>query len=114
MITRIKNCRPYTVNSNGSIDNRLMTDEPLDVKHEVLKWITENIHPRKTPNLKHTSYGLKHIFQRDTKIYLTNNEFKDAMMICGYYPTNEHKLNWTYCISQKSPAFKRKSNSYDC
>ena len=50
---------------------------------------------------------MKHLLEHDTKIYLTNNEFKDAMMICGFEPMDPDMLNWIYCISAKSPAFKR-------
>lgn len=59
-------------------------------------------------NYDKTSYGLKHILEHDTGIYLTNNEFKDAMLICGYEPVNPQELNWTYCISKKSPAFENR------
>ena len=59
----------------------------------------------KTPNYEKTSYGLKHILQRDTGLYLTNNEFKDAMLLCGYEPVNPDTINWNYCISKRSPAF---------
>ena len=52
-------------------------------------------------------YGLKHNLQRDTGLYLTNNEFKDAMLMCGYPPVDANKLNWYYCISKKSRAFLR-------
>ena len=45
------------------------------------------------------------IFEKDTGLYLTNNEFKDAMLMCGYEPVNPNELNWNYCISKKSPAF---------
>lgn len=31
----------------------------------------------------YTSYGIKHILQSNTGIYLTNNEFKDAILLCG-------------------------------
>ncbi len=67
-----------------------------------------NLFSRKTVLDTHTSYGLKHILERDTGLYLTNNEFKDAMLMCGYKPTNPNDLNWCYCISKRSPAFNKK------
>ena len=51
---------------------------------------------------------MKHLLERDTKIYMTNNQFKDAMLLCGYEPVDERLLNWNYRISKKSLAFKRK------
>ena len=106
----IRNGRPYS-NENGTVDAGLITDKPLEVQETVYAWIRENITPRKTPNRYRSSYGIKHILQGDTGIYLTNNEFKDAMMRCGFLPVDENTLNWTYRISQKSPAFDWKERS---
>lgn len=103
----IENGRPCSI-ENGWEDTGLITSQPADVREEVFGWIRENIVPRKTANRRHSSYGMKHILEKDTRIYLTNNEFKDAMMLCGYMPVNENSLNWNYRISERSPAFKRK------
>ena len=46
----------------------------------------------------HTSYGMKHLLEHDTGVYLTNNEFKDAMLLAGYRPVNPNSLNWKYRI----------------
>lgn len=91
---------PWTDGSTG-----LLTDLSEEEQEIVKDWITHNILPRKTPYLDASSYGLKHILQGDTRIYLTNNQFKHAMLICGFAPVDEHMLNWNYCISLKSPAF---------
>ena len=98
----IKNGRPYT-NENGWEDSGLITEK--DEMDEVLDWIRVNFLPAKNVLHGHTSYGLKHILQDDTGIYLTNNEFKDAMMLCGYEPSNPNELNWHYRIKKRSPAF---------
>ena len=103
----MKNGRPYS-NENGYVDDALFSAHPQEEIDLVCDWITDNILPRKTPLYDHTSYGLKHILQSDTGLYLTNNEFKDAMLMCGYEPVNPNELNWCYCISKKSPAFRRK------
>lgn len=73
----------------------------------VLDWIEENIYPRKTELTGVSSYGLKHIMTRETGIYVTNNQFKDAMLKRGYTPTNPDDKNWRYCISKRSPCFKK-------
>lgn len=111
----IKNGRPYT-NENGAIDDKLITlhddDEEILV---VMKWIKENIFPRKSPLNTSSSYNLEEYMQADTGIYLSNNEFKDAMLLSGFEPVNPNELNWRYCISERSPVFDRfhdkKSNS---
>lgn len=98
------NNRPYT-NENGHIDEGLLTDKSPEIAEKVCNWIHSNIHPRKTPLNGRSSYGIKHILERDTGIYLTNNEFKDAMLLCGFFPVNPNELNWRYRISSRSPAF---------
>lgn len=100
----LKNNRPFT-NENGFIDAGLITDKDPEEMEEVFKWIHEKLIPRKTHLTGRSSYGIKHTLERDTGIYLTNNEFKDAMLLCGYSPVDPNELNWEYCISKKSPAF---------
>lgn len=102
----MKNGRPYSI-ENGYIDDALITDHPKEQIDLVCDWIRDNIRPRKTLMLERSSYGLKHDLQRDTKLYLTNNEFKDAMLLCGYQPVDANQLNWCYCISKRSPVFLR-------
>jgi len=103
----IRNGRPYSI-ENGHEDAGLITDHSRREIDLVYNWIDENIYPRKTPLLDYTSYGIKHILESDTGIYLTNNEFKDAMLLRGYSPINPCELNWCYCISKLSPAFSQK------
>lgn len=75
-------------------------------------WISKCILPRKTPNLYHSSYGMKHRFQADTDIYVYNGQFKAAMRLCGYEPVDEREQNWCYRISEKSPAFEYPRTKY--
>ena len=104
----IRNGRPYT-DENGSIDAVLITEHHSKEEIEIVcEWIRHNLMRRKTPNYDKTSYGLKHLLEQDTGIYLTNNEFKDAMLMCDYKPVNPNELNWCYCISKKSPALVNK------
>ena len=100
----LKNGRPYS-NENGEIDDKLITERTKEEIDMVCDWIKTKLNRIKTPNYEKTSYGLKHILQRDTGLYLTNNEFKDAMLLCGYEPANPNTINWNYCISKRSPAF---------
>lgn len=92
----IKDGRPYT-NENGNIDDKLLTDlNAADVK-KVGAWIAQNILPS-TEEFLASSYHLKQLLQEDTQIYLTNNQFKDAMLLAGYQPINSNDLNWYYNI----------------
>ena len=108
----IKNGRPYTLNHSICdqelhIDDSLFTDLSEDMQVICKKWVEDNIVSRKTKNDRHSSYGIKHDLERDTGIYMTNNQFKDLMLICGYQPVDPNEVNWFYRISEKSPAFSR-------
>lgn len=103
----IKNGVPWT---DG--DEALLTDLSKEEQQVILDWIKENVTPRKGVLHGHTSYGIKHIQEHDTKIYLTNNQFKHAMLLAGYEPYDEHMLNWIYCISKRSKCFDYKARGY--
>ena len=79
----IKNGRPYT-NENGFTDGALITGREDAVVTAVDGWIRKNIRAGKKVLQGHTSYGMKHLLEHDTGVYLTNNEFKDAMLLAGY------------------------------
>lgn len=76
-------------------------------KNQVITWICSNILPRKTPLYRFSSYGLKHLLQEDTNIYVTNDRFKEIMLLCSFYPVNANDINCFYCISMKSPAIRK-------
>lgn len=93
----IRNGRPYT-NENGFIDGALITGREDAVVTAVDGWIRKNIRAGEKILQGHTSYGMKHLLEHDTGVYLTNNEFKDAMLLAGYRPVNPDSLNWKYRI----------------
>lgn len=78
-----------------------------------LLWIRRFLWPSEdgAVNTDHTSYGLKHLLERYTGIYLTNDQFKKMMIESGYVPYNEDgkyasdELNPFYAIDPDSPAF---------
>lgn len=95
---------PYT-DENGFKDDRLIKVDPDDCfsdsfkeAMQISKWIKDNILPSSSVNLRYTSYSLKHLLENDIHIYLTNNQFKHAMMLAGYMPEDPNELNWRYCI----------------
>ncbi|MBQ9347511.1 MAG: hypothetical protein IJT94_09270 [Oscillibacter sp.] len=110
--------RPYS-NENGWVDKALITARPADEMESVMSWIRKNILPAGEILPGRTSYGLKHLLQHDTGLYLTNNEFKDAMLLSGFEPVNPKELNWRYRIlltreinSNPSPFFKWTADKY--
>lgn len=67
----------------------------------------------KSINLKRTSYGLKHIFERsENGFYITNGMFKGAMLECGfdYKPVDSSSPNWHFNVSEKAIKELKKLN----
>lgn len=89
---------PLRASSKDVFDEKLLTDEQSETVDTVLNWIVAHIAPRKTVNSRYSSYGLKHILQAHTGIYLTNNQFKNAMLMSGYMPEDQFALNWYFRI----------------
>lgn len=89
---------PLCAFSEDIFDDELLTDETSETVDTVLDWIAAHIVPRKTVNSRYSSYGLKHILQSHTGIYLTNNQFKNAMLLSGYMPEDQFALNWYFRI----------------
>lgn len=82
-------------------------------QEKALAWIRANIFPQVNALEQRTSYGMKHTLESRTHIYMTNNQFKEAMLLCGFYPVETDALNWWYCISKKSPIFVRQEDGRD-
>ena len=70
---------------------------------ELLGLIAKYLTPIKSFNTKHTSYGLKHRFEKFMKLdkYISNAEMKGAMIISGYKIKDDRDQNHIYNISNK-------------
>lgn len=68
-----------------------LTDEQ---KAQLRKWIIDKM----TLRIKdRTSYGLKHLFEASAGgFYVTNGQFKGAMLAAGYEPIDATELNWRF------------------
>lgn len=73
---------------------------------QLCNWIDKSLYPRDSVNRKAGSYVLKHLFERDTGAYVTEEGFKIAMKRCGFEPLEESCGHHFYGISDKSPAFR--------
>ncbi len=60
-------------------------------------WIAANMRPSRTPDPYRTSYGIKHRFEEsEGGFYLSNGQFKGAMLVAGYEPVDATELNWRF------------------
>ena len=64
-------------------------------------WIKLSLAPLRAPKWLPESYGLKHVFERDTGVYVTNGRFKGAMLLAGFEPLDSAALNWEFRISPR-------------
>lgn len=112
-MTVMRDGHPCTVdafNHDEVVDGLLLSDMTDDERRTVLEWIAGNVTPGKKPNTRCNSYGMKFWLEQDTRLYLTNNQFKDAMLLFGYQPVDASEFNWHFCISSKSKFFEQIGN----
>ena len=96
----LENGRPLTKGEN-SIDDKLIDSLSEKARETVFDWIATRFRKVSYTNNKRSSYGLKHYLEEDTGIYLTNNQFKDAMLKAGFKPSDPNELNWHFAISER-------------
>lgn len=77
---------------------QLTTEE----QQELVDWINSNFDSIKSINERHTSYGLKHLFENNGGFYISNGAFKGAMLESGFEAKDESALNWKFNVSEKS------------
>ena len=95
----IKNGTPVTVETDSKIiDEALLYTLPDSEIAQISEWVKKNIRAADRNYSGYTSYGLKHELERDTGIYLTNDQFKHAMLLAGFEPNDPDALNWDFNI----------------
>ena len=87
-------------------DKEHFTDLDPEEQEKCVDWITCNLIPANKVLSRHTSYGMKHILQDRTNVYMTNNQFKELMLLCGFPPSDPDTLNWTFYVRKISPMFE--------
>ena len=70
----------------------------------VFGWIHDHISPASRTYTRSTSYGFKHMVENEIGHYITNNQFKDAMLLCGYQPVKPNETNWMFKIKVSLPS----------
>lgn len=103
----IKNGRAYTLKSENGLGDECdqittgATMGGIDTAgfmSLVFGWIHYHISPASKTCTRYSSYSLKHMVENDIGFYITNNQFKDAMLLCGYQPVDANKTNWLFKI----------------
>lgn len=82
-----------------------------DVLINVINWCKDNFIKGTSVYKDYSSYYYKHVFEKDLGIYLTNGQFKAAMLLAGFECDDVEKLNWNFKILKTSPANKKESKA---
>ena len=89
----------------SELDNTRQKDHPhaydalSQEEREALQyWIAHAIQPALKADERHSSYGLKHEYERETKLSISHAQFKGAMLIAGYLPTEKGEQHWHFKI----------------
>jgi hypothetical protein len=67
---------------------------PPEKQAALLVWIAQAMKPAAVFG-RHTSYSMKHAAE-EVLGYVSNGEFKGAMLAAGYEPKDLDELNWTF------------------
>jgi hypothetical protein len=82
-----------------------------EVKQNALLEFCYSMNKIKNFNIRHSSYALKHVFERRYRealsgtfegSYITNGQFKGAMLKAGFDVKDKAQLNWHFNVSEKS------------
>lgn len=77
-------------------------------QYALLYWIKNSL-VRSNKYADRSSYGVKHDFEAEA-FYISNGQFKGAMLLLGYQPRHIDDLNW---IFRMMPRVKRKKTVYE-
>lgn len=74
-------------------------------KDDLLDWINANLEPYRTQGYysRRNSYRLKHNFEfSEDGFYVTNGQFKGAMLASGFEPKDYDDLNWYFTLGRNA------------
>lgn len=74
----------------------------------LVNWIRENIRTEEPQLLIQTSTQIKDLITQDIFYHFSNGEVKGAMAHCGFMPINPYETEWSFYVSEKSPALNEK------
>ena len=91
-----RRCAPVAIERN-----HLLTPASVLTIDNVVCWLALRIAPIQTINRRHSSYGLKHIYERERGEYCSNGQFIVAALIRGYSADFSH-YNVCFAMSERS------------
>lgn len=92
------------INNNSGNNNPNQYQELTDEQKVIIQdWIIKNFERMDRFNLSNSSYNLKHLFENSPEgFYITNGQFKGAMLAAEYNVKDEKEINWNFNVSKRS------------
>lgn len=77
---------PKNLDMNGFKNGKILDEDIIDISllTDIKGYIAAELSKRKTINLKHSSYGLKHKCEKYLEKYVSNGQFIASMILVGY------------------------------
>ena len=100
-------CSMYDKCDNDPIDFLRLSETEQSALNE---WIDYALEPSDDYICPDSSYGIKHIYERDMGKYVTNGQFKGAMIHYGFDPINPRELNCYYRIKIRFDVLEKTSH----
>jgi hypothetical protein len=97
-------CDERYMSGNDPLDFLTLTEEE---RAHLIDWIDGALRPDDDYICPDSSYGIKHVYERDTGKYVTNGQFKGAMIQFGFDPVDPRELNCHYCLKIESDVLER-------
>jgi len=85
------------IRCNDPLDYTRMREDERKALHDWI-WDAFDFHETLTV-CPRTSYDLKHVYEHQTGNYVTNGEFKGAMIHFGHHPIDPLDLNCRYLVT---------------
>jgi hypothetical protein len=82
----------------GADDPRGIVDLDPEPRMKLFDWIREAFVADRKELDALSSYQLKHAFEAEQNVYVTNGQFKGAMLLCGFYPTHADNQYWLFKV----------------
>lgn len=73
-----------------------------EYQNKIVHWAETRLMKTNGKNNSYSSYNLKHICEKTIDQYVSNDDMKAAMIICGFTSFNENGLNQFYNITKIS------------
>lgn len=93
-------------------DKHHLYELPLEIQNIILDWVFWNYFPAQKLYRYKGSQQLKHVLGKRTQLYISNNQFKEAMLMNGFWPRDPSEVNWVFYIQAGSPGIKNQADGY--